>query len=124
MLEYLLLILLCQLVGEAIVTFAGIPFPGPVIGMLLLFGFLLVRGGIPTPLGTVANSLLNHLSLLFVPAGVGVILHLQLLAGDALPITASLVVSTLVTIAVTGLLMNGFRRRQSPEGEQQGEQQR
>ena len=120
MLEYLLLILLCQLVGEAVVTFAGIPFPGPVIGMLLLFGFLLVRGGIPTPLGTVANSLLNHLSLLFVPAGVGVILHLQLLAGDALPITVSLVVSTLATIAVTGLLMNGFRRRRPPNGKQQG----
>ncbi len=82
-----------------------IPVPGPVIGMLLLFAGLMVRGSIPEPLAQTSNGLLKQLSLLFVPAGVGVMTHLSLLGKQWLPLTASLVISTLLTIAVTGLLM-------------------
>lgn len=105
MLEALTIILACQLVGELIVVGTGMPLPGPVVGMVLLFVGLLLRGGIPETLGRVAGSLLDNLSLLFVPAGVGVMTHLSLLESEWLPISASLVVSTLLTIAVTGLVM-------------------
>ena len=105
MLEYLTLILACQLLGEFAVGSAGLPLPGPVAGMILLFVFLSIRGEIPEPLGKVAAGLLNNLSLLFVPAGVGVMVHFELLGTDALPLSAALVVSTLLTIAVTALVM-------------------
>jgi len=104
-LESLAVLLLCQLVGELIVLYLGIPVPGPVVGMLLLFVGLMIRGNIPEPLAQTANGLLEQLSLLFVPAGVGVMTHLTLLGKQWLPLTASLVISTLLTIAVTGLLM-------------------
>ena len=111
MLEYLTLILACQLLGEFAVSTAGVPFPGPVAGMVLLFAFLVVRGGIPDDLGKVSGALLNHLSLLFVPAGVGVMAHFELLGTDAWPLSAALVASTLLTIAITALAMRLLNRR-------------
>lgn len=106
MLGYLTLIFCCQLVGELVVVAAGLPVPGPVIGMAILFVFLVVKGSLAPQLATVADTLLGNLSLLFVPAGVGVMLHLSLLGRDLLPISAALIFSTSLTIAVTALLMN------------------
>ncbi|MGD2081338.1 MAG: CidA/LrgA family protein [Chromatiales bacterium] len=105
MLESLAVLLLCQLAGELMVVVLGWPVPGPVVGMALLFLGLVIRGGVPQPLADTANGLLAQLSLLFVPAGVGVMTHLRLLGDQWLPLTASLLVSTLLTIAVTGWLM-------------------
>lgn len=122
MLEALTVILVCQLVGELVVVGTGMPLPGPVVGMALLFVGLLIRGGIPEELGRVSGSLLGNLSLLFVPAGVGVMTHLSLLKDDWLPISVSLVVSTLLTIAVTGLLMNFLVRLREPGGNSEDSQ--
>lgn len=105
MLPALTLLLICQLAGEAIVRFLGLPLPGPVIGMLLLFIGLLIRGEVPEALDKVGGFLLQNLSLLFVPAGVGVMTHLGLIRAEWLPIAGSLIVSTIVTIAVTALVM-------------------
>lgn len=105
MIESLTLLLVCQLIGEAIVRLADLPVPGPVIGMVLLFAYLAARKAVPENLGKTAGGLLDHLSLLFVPAGVGVILHLDLVAAEWPAIAAALIVSTLATIAVTALLM-------------------
>jgi putative effector of murein hydrolase LrgA (UPF0299 family) len=105
MIEYLTLILACQLLGEIVVTGAEIPFPGPVVGMVLLFAFLAIRGKVPRQLGQVADTLLSNLSLLFVPAGVGVMLHFDLLGADAMPLSVALLFSTLATIAVTAWVM-------------------
>ncbi len=105
---------MCQLVGEVIVAATGIPVPGPVIGMAILFCGLLVRGSIPSELAATAETLLSHLSLLFVPAGVGVMLHAELIGAELLPIAASLIVSTLLTIIVTALVMHLLRRRGEP----------
>ncbi|WP_026381233.1 CidA/LrgA family protein [Afifella pfennigii] len=105
MLFYLTLILSCQLAGELLVAASGLPVPGPVLGMALLFAGLVIRGGIPEGLAEVGDALLSHLSLLFVPAGVGVIVHFSLIGTDALPISVALVASTLLTIAVTAAAM-------------------
>jgi len=115
LLEYLTFILACQLAGEFVVTSLDIPIPGPVVGMLLLFGFLLIRGEVPGQLARVTDALLRNLSLLFVPAGVGVMLHFKLLGTDAVPLAVALLVSTLATIAVTALLMVALRRRPATE---------
>ena len=81
------------------------PIPGPVIGLAILFVGLLVHGSLPIDLGKAADVLITNLSLLFIPAGVGVLLHAQLIGTDVVPITISLIGSTLLTIAVTGSLM-------------------
>jgi len=105
MIESLALILLCQLIGEVLVRLTHLPVPGPVIGMGLLFAGLVLRGGPSEKLTATANGLLQHLSLLFVPAGVGIMLHLGLIEAQWLPILAALLVSTAITIAITGWLM-------------------
>lgn len=120
MLNYLTLILGCQLAGELTTRATHIPVPGPVIGMVLLFGFLMLRGKVPDDLGRVADALLGNLSLLFVPAGVGVMLHFRLLGDDWLPIAVALVVSTMLTIMVTAALMVWLQRAGNASGETPG----
>lgn len=114
MLGFFALLLVCQLLGEVIVMVAGIPVPGPVVGMAILFLGLVIRGGLPDGLGDTADGLLTHLSLLFVPAGVGVMLHAELVAAELVPITVSLIASTVLTIAVTALIMRLLVRRSEP----------
>ncbi len=92
------LLLGCQLVGELIVRALGLPIPGPVLGMALLFALLLWRGTVWAPLGQATDFLLKHLSLLFVPAGVGVVQHWELLQTRLLPLAVTLVASTLLAI--------------------------
>lgn len=105
MLGYLTLIFGCQLAGELVAVATGWPIPGPVIGMVLLLVGLALRGRIPAELGGVSDSLIRNLSLLFVPAGVGVMQHARLIGHELVPISVALVVSTVLTIAVTGLFM-------------------
>lgn len=99
------ILLTCQLIGEVITRLFHLPVPGPVLGMAILFCGLLVRGHVPEDMGAVTSELLQNLSLLFVPAGVGVILHARLLADNLVALSLALVLSTALTIAVTGLLM-------------------
>jgi holin-like protein len=119
MLNAITLLLLFQLIGETIARLGGLPLPGPVIGMALLFLTLTLRGNLPDSLRVTAGWLLQHLSLLFVPAGVGVVLYLSLIADQWAAISVSLLVSTVVTIAVSALVMLGFERlsgrRNAPE---------
>src|SRR5690349_13099277 len=96
-------LLLCQLAGELLVRALGLPVPGPVLGMVLLFAVLLLRGKeAPASLAGVADGLLGNLGLLFVPAGVGVILYLPVLARDWAPISLAVLAGTLASIALTG----------------------
>ena len=102
MIPGLLVLLVCQLVGEFLVTALGVPVPGPVVGMVILFVLLRVRR--PGPRSAVvktADGLLAHLQLLFVPAGAGVVAYLPLLAGAWLPILGGLVLAWLAALATT-----------------------
>jgi holin-like protein len=111
MIAALALLLVFQLVGEIIARGLGLPVPGPVIGMALLFAALAVRKGPSDELRSTAQGLLQHLSLLFVPAGTGVMLHFARVSEEWLALLVSLVVSTGITIAVTALLLHLFIRR-------------
>ena len=104
------LLLVYQLIGEVLVLVTGLPVPGPVVGMLLLFLSLAARGGAPQWLRDTCQGMLAHLSLLFVPAGVGVLLHFQRLGAEWLPITVALVASTVITIGVTALVMRALQK--------------
>jgi holin-like protein len=111
MLGALTVLLVYQLVGEVLVQTTGLPVPGPVVGMLLLFITLIARKDVPEVLRGASQQLLSHLSLLFVPAGVGVMLHFGRLGEEWLALAVALVASTLITIAVTALVMRLLQRR-------------
>jgi holin-like protein len=119
MIEAITAILLCQLAGEGLARFFAMPVPGPVIGLLLLFVSLILRGRLwpdapvpqDTPLGVLAGFLLAHLSLLFVPAGVGIIGQADVLARHGVGLIVALVVSTAAALAVTALVFSAVARR-------------
>lgn len=106
-------LLILQLVGTIVIRLTGIPLPGPVVGMLLLFLYLLWRGTTPQPLEATTRGLLANLGLLFVPAGVGIITHLNAVADQWLALVVTLVASAVIAIVVTAfalrLLMGGGR---------------
>jgi len=110
MLGALTILLVFQLVGEVITLVFGLPVPGPVIGFALLLAALVVRGNVPEDLRATAAGILQHFALLFVPACVGVMVHLSRLRDEWLPITVALVLSTLLTIACTALAMTWLMR--------------
>ncbi|GHU33858.1 murein hydrolase transporter LrgA [Betaproteobacteria bacterium] len=94
------------LAGEIVVHLAALPLPGPVVGMALLLAWLLRRGSEPSEnLGKAASGILQFLSLLFVPAGVGIILHLERLQREWPAILGSVVFATLISVALTALLL-------------------
>ena len=112
MLPALTLLLVCQLFGEIVIRALSLPVPGPVLGMFLLFLFLLLRDGPSTELRTTAQALLQHLSLLFVPAGTGVVLYLRLIQEEWLAISVALCVSTLLAMLVSAAVMRLAQRPQ------------
>ena len=105
-------LLVFQCAGEALVRLAGWPIPGPVAGMALLFAALLLRNKAPDALTVAAVGLGQHLSLLFVPAGVGVMMYVAQVTDEWLPILAALLVSTVLAIAATALAFAWLVRRQ------------
>jgi holin-like protein len=122
MIEAFALLLICQLAGEILSHGLGLPMPGPVIGVLLLLAGLLLAQNFgkataatinDTALGRATQGLLQHLSVLFVPAGVGVIDHLHLLQTYGPVLFLALFVSTALSLAVTALVFTAVKRRQS-----------
>jgi holin-like protein len=109
MLAQLALLVCFQFVGEAVVASTGLTFPGPLCGMLLLLGFLVATGGPSGGLSTVATTLVEHLGLLFVPAGTAVVTYSALFARDGLPIVVALFISTTVAIHVSGTIAERLR---------------
>jgi holin-like protein len=106
------LLLVFQLVGEAASRALGLPVPGPVIGLALLFAALRLNPGRKGLVTAAAEALHSHFSLLFVPAGVGVMLYVPLLAREWVAIVLSVVVSTLVGLVVTAWVANALIQRQ------------
>ena len=115
-LQGLAILLTLQSVGEALSRLLHLPYPGPVIGMVLLLGALRWPA-VQQRVHTVARFLLAHLSLLFVPVGVGVISQLGLLAEHGVRLLVVIVVSTWVGMAVTALVLRQLMRPTPPPGD-------
>lgn len=111
MIRDLAVLLVCQLVGEAVVRAAGLPLPGPVLGLMLLLAFLLWSGArartqptlaaVADGVGRTADRILAVLGLLFVPAGVGVVTELELFERHGGALAVALAVSVVATLLVT-----------------------
>ena len=108
-------LLVLQSLGELLAHALVLPFPGPVIGMVLLLPLLRWRA-VREPVEATAGFLLAHLSLLFVPVGVGVVAHLELLAGHGAALLAVIVVSTWIGLAVTALVLRRLLRGEEAGG--------
>lgn len=98
-------LLVFQLLGELTVRLFYLPIPGPVVGMVYLLLVLLIRGSVDDSLEQTSSGLLNHLSLLFIPAGVGIMVYYQRILDEWLPIAVTLLLSTMITMALTAWLM-------------------
>ena len=109
------LLLALQIAGEAVVRLTGLPVPGPVVGLLLLLCALVAAPRLEPRVADASGALLSHLSLLFVPAGVGVIVHLSRLEGAVLGVAATLALSTLAGLAVTALVLQRLLRGTVPQ---------
>jgi len=108
-----------QLIGEILSRLLHLPLPGPVVGMFLLAVALVIRGGgedgaAAGPLADTAHALVANMGLLFVPAGVGVVTEMGVVQKEWLPLLAGMVVSTALSLVVTGLVMQRLSRAQPP----------
>ncbi len=112
MLPVVLTLLICQALGELLVRLLGVPLPGAVAGLVLLFAWMAWRGGPSRRLERFSRELLQHLGLFFVPAGVGILALGPRLAQAWKPILAAVLLGTMVTLAVTALVFRAlcFRR--------------
>lgn len=110
MIPALTIILCFQLVGEIASRGLHLPLPGPVVGLVLLVVCCLLRPRLAEKLRPVAQGLLGHLSLFFVPAGVGVIAHLSVLSEHGLGLALALIVSTVLAIAAGALTFAAVAR--------------
>jgi holin-like protein len=117
MLRGLTTLLLFELIGQALSTFAALPLPGPLVGLLLLLAWLMARGGPPAELSEAASGLLRNLGLFFVPAGVGIVTQLDLIGRNWLAVSVALVVSAVLGLATTGWLMQRLARPEPPQVE-------
>jgi holin-like protein len=104
-------LLIFQLIGEVLSRLLELPVPGPVMGMVLLFAFLVWRKGPPEELRVASEGLLRYIALLYVPAGVGLMVHYRLIASDWAAIVLALVVSTTVTMALTLWVLQRLQRK-------------
>ena len=123
MLSAIFTILIFQLAGEVIQKGFELPLPGPVLGLiLLLFSLVFTKKSINPNLVelrarliTTSEKLLSYLSLLFVPIGVGVIMHLQLLEGQLLKIVFVIGLGTIMTMVFTAFIFSVFSKISSDE---------
>jgi len=104
------IILAAQLLGEILARLLALPIPGPVIGMALLLAGFMASKPLAERILPTAQGILAHLSLLFVPAGVGVISHADALGTSGLALMAALVGSTLLALIAGALTFVALAR--------------
>ena len=105
MIAGLVLLLSFQILGNVAELYFHLPIPGSVIGMFLLLIALISNDKLATYVRPISLILISYLAVLFVPAGVGIILHVDRLKNEAVPIGVSLILSTLITIVVTAMVI-------------------
>ncbi|SDP26908.1 Putative effector of murein hydrolase LrgA, UPF0299 family [Pseudomonas sp. NFPP04] len=108
-------LVLFQLIGTAINHLLLPVLPGPIIGLLLMLGFLVWRGEVGEPLSLAASSLLRYLPLLLVPPAVGVMVYAKDIAADFWAIVGALVLSLVIAMGFVGVLMQQMVKRKEKD---------
>ncbi|WP_134726863.1 CidA/LrgA family protein [Paracoccus luteus] len=116
MVPALVTILTFQLAGEVVSRAGGLPLPGPVVGLVALVAAMRIWPGLAGRLRPAAQGLLAHLSLFFVPAGVGIVAHLPLLREHGLALAAAIAVSTVLALVAGAAAFTAVARLTEPGG--------
>jgi holin-like protein len=103
---------LAEKLGDEAVTRLGLPIPGALVGMVLLFAGLNGIGGVTRPLALAAGGLLRHMMLFLMPVVAGVLDHLGLLQGHWIQFLASCLMGTVVTLMVTAVILQRLLRKE------------
>jgi len=119
MLKSIFIIFLFQLIGESVQKYFELTVPGPVIGLILLLtSFILLKNSknifvnkAKNEIVSTATHISNYLSLLFVPIGVGVVMHLSYLEKNYIEVLGVIFFSTILTIGFTALVMEAINNR-------------
>ncbi len=110
MIATFLILFTCQIVGEIASRSLGLPLPGPVSGMVLMLGLMLAVPRMVDLVRPTIAGLLSCLSLLFVPAGVGIVAYLDEVTRQGLALAVTLVGSTVIAMTVTALVFRAVAR--------------
>ncbi|MDY7538876.1 CidA/LrgA family protein [Undibacterium sp. 5I1] len=110
MIQTFTILLIFQCLGEGVVYVTALPIPGPVVGMLLLFFFLLLKKDLAQKLAPTVQEFLRHLSLLFIPAGVGIMVYGQRVLDEWFPLVLALLISTALSIVVTAVVVRWLQK--------------
>ncbi|WP_226664214.1 CidA/LrgA family protein [Microbulbifer aggregans] len=103
-----------ELLGRSLAPILPFPVPGSVLGMLLLLLGLMLYGEVPRGLAVVSEQLLKLLVLIFLPAAVGIYFLRDLSPRDWFALFAAMIVGTLVSLTISGLLLNALLKRSRP----------
>lgn len=115
MIPGLVQILLWQGLGELVSHFFLPIIPGPVLGLVFLLIFLIIKGQVNPSLALVSDAFSQHLGVLFIPAAVGVILFLPQLKANALAVISALLISVVLTIVVTAMVLRFIAKKDGHE---------
>lgn len=85
--------------------------PPALLGIAILFCGLLAIKSVPKAISDAAHPLLAHMSLFFIPAIVAIVNFIDLIAAFPLALFFSIVLSTLVSLAITGWISQKLMRR-------------
>jgi len=118
LLRGLTMLILMQLLGTAINVLLLPMIPGQVLGMLLLFAWLMIRGEVSAPLNEAASSLLRYLPLLLIPTAVSAVLFIDTISGQMIAVSAALLLSLVLSLLFTGWLMQKLITRQTRQEDQ------
>lgn len=112
------LLLLLQWLSTVIISLLGIPFPPPLLGMLILTALLCLGMVKENYIEDICGALIDKMALLFLPAGVSMILYLDVIRAELLPISLTLVLSSLVILISTALVLETLLRKKEKGGQQ------
>ena len=100
----------CLAVGELIVWLTGIAIPSSIIGMLLLAALLQMKAIKEEWVKGMSDFLISNMGFFFVPPGVALMLYLDIIKAEFIPIVVATVVSTILVLIVTGWTHQRLKR--------------
>ncbi|MBQ3112992.1 MAG: CidA/LrgA family protein [Phascolarctobacterium sp.] len=112
------LLLFLQWISTEIIAFLGIPFPPPLLGMLILTALLCTGVIKENYIEDICTALIDKMALLFLPAGVSMILYLDVIKAELLPISLTVILSSVIILCSTALVLEILLRKKEKGGQQ------
>lgn len=112
------LLLFLQWISTEIIAFLGIPFPPPLLGMLILTALLCTGVIKENYIEDIGTALIDKMALLFLPAGVSMILYLDVIKAELLPISLTVILSSVIILCSTALVLEMLLRKKEKGGQQ------